>query len=291
MNKSSWTLVAQVPVSVNLAVFSRQLNERRIDHEIIVSDPQQQIWVENPDHIVVVDQLLKSFIKPVESDPWLTQSRSTQSYNSSSVNLFGKLKTLFNSFPVVISGIILSVIGWLIVVLDSYFQWGIKYYLFFSSPAYVVANFEYWRLITPIFLHFSEMHLIFNALWLWVLGTRIEARVGSAGLLAVIMITGLFSNFSQFIWHSSTPFGGMSGVVYGLLGYLWMRAKFDPDPRLFLPPALMGMMVFFLVLAMTGALNMFAGGGIANAAHLGGLLSGLALGLFAGLKFNTTQSS
>jgi len=289
MNESTWTLIAQVSLSINLLGFSQQLNDRDINHKIVTTQTRQEIWVESPENIVVVNQLLKSYDKPKESDPWSQANQTSKQKNNSSPSLMTKSKALIDAFPVVISAIILSVLGWLTALLDSYFHWGIIYHLFFISPADMVANFEYWRLITPIFLHFSGMHLIFNAMWLWVFGTRIETRIGGAGLLSVIMLTGLLSNFSQFLWHSSTPFGGMSGVVYGLLGYLWMRAKFDPDPRLLLPPALMGMMVFFLILAMTGALNIFVGGGIANAAHLSGLLSGLGLGLLAGLKYQTQK--
>lgn len=297
MNESSWIMVAQLPLSVNLALFSQQLHERGVIHQIIVSGTTQAVWIENPDYLLVVKQLLLAYQVDRSSDPWAIAARHPKATKQPAVSdgkgrPANKFSTLCHSFPIVISSLILSTLGWFLILLDFRFNWQLRNYLFFASPVDIVTHLQFWRLITPIFLHFSEMHLIFNGLWLWVFGTRIEARLGSVGLLNIILMSALLSNFTQFMWHSSSPFGGMSGVVYGLLGYLWMRAKYDPDPRLILPPALMGMMVFFLILGMSGGLDVFTGGGgIANGAHLGGLLAGIVMGYFAGIKYKKSSAS
>jgi GlpG protein len=91
---------------------------------------------------------------------------------------------------------------------------------------------EFWRLLTPIFLHFGLAHLAFNLLWLSILGSRIEQLSGSVHLLMVVIVSGVFSNMIQVGWGGSAMFGGMSGVVYALLGYIWIKGRFVPEPGL-----------------------------------------------------------
>ena len=92
---------------------------------------------------------------------------------------------------------------------------------------------ELWRLLTPMFIHFGALHLIFNLLWLRDLGSMIEARQSSWRLALLVIVIGACSNLAQF-YYSGPVFGGLSGVVYGLLGYIWIRGKFDPGSGLFL---------------------------------------------------------
>lgn len=145
------------------------------------------------------------------------------------------------------------------------------------------------RLITPIFLHFMigslPIHLIFNMMWLWDLGGSIEKDRGPWYLLALVLIIGIASNMAQYFaqyWmegyvSSHYIFGGMSGVVYGLLGFIFMRRKFDPFYRVPLHPGIMQFMLIWLVLGFV--LNSTGMIGIANAAHLIGLVAGGALGV------------
>jgi len=131
---------------------------------------------------------------------------------------------------------------------------------------------QVWRLITPIFLHFSILHILFNMLWLRDLGSVIEARRGSVRLLVLVLVLALTSNLAQHL-HSGPRFGGMSGVVYGLLGYIWMQGKIFPAGALILRPQIVTMMMVWLVLCMTGLM-----GPIANTAHVVGLLVGVIWG-------------
>ncbi|MSU63618.1 MAG: rhomboid family intramembrane serine protease [Pedosphaera sp.] len=133
---------------------------------------------------------------------------------------------------------------------------------------------EIWRLITPIFLHFHILHIFFNMLWLKDLGTLIEMRLGRNYLLALVAGTGVISNLGQY-YLAGPAFGGMSGVVYGLLGYIWMRGKFDPDSGLFLHPTTVVMMLIWLCFGFTGAMA------IANGAHTIGLASGMVWGIIS----------
>jgi GlpG protein len=132
---------------------------------------------------------------------------------------------------------------------------------------------QVWRWLTPIFLHFSVMHIGFNLLWWWILGKQIEVRQGSGFLFLLMLITGIGSNFSQYL-VSGVEFGGLSGVVYALAGYVWLFGVWRPAEGLVLPSGIMVQLIIWLLLGFTGWLSALVGH-MANAAHLSGLLLGL----------------
>lgn len=145
--------------------------------------------------------------------------------------------------------------------------------LWFHLPS--IFSGQVHRIIAPIFLHLSVIHLLFNAMWLWDLGGALEKRLGARALLLLVLLVGSVSNFTQYL--SSGPFfGGMSGVVYGLLGYLWLRGRCDPRLALRVNPGIITFMLLWLLLGFSGVL-----GPVANAAHLSGLAMGMALGFVA----------
>jgi GlpG protein len=151
----------------------------------------------------------------------------------------------------------------------------------FSVPE--IAHGEVWRLITPIFIHFGIAHLLFNMLWLKDLGTAIERVAGGASFLELVLFSGVSSNFAQFAFKGPY-FGGMSGVVYALFGYVWMRAKYDPGSGLRLHSNTVLWMIGWFVVCMTGAI-----GPVANVAHGVGLAVGMAWG-FASAKTSPVRS-
>lgn len=151
---------------------------------------------------------------------------------------------------------------------------------FFADP----DRGHYYQILSPIFLHFGLLHLVFNALWLSLLGSKIETHEGSLHFLLIVLISGVASNMTQYYWSGSIYFGGLSGVIYALLGYIWIKHKIVPHTFAPLPNGLMGFMVGWLVLCMTGVLELALGIGVANAAHLSGLVSGLLIGLVFAIK-------
>jgi GlpG protein len=136
-----------------------------------------------------------------------------------------------------------------------------------------VRHGQVWRLFTPMFLHFGILHLLFNVLWLRDLGSMIEARKGSWMLLVLVLVLAGTSNLAQFL-YDGPQFGGMSGVVYGLLGYIWMQGRFNPASGLSLQPQTVTMMIVWFFVCLTGM-----AGPIANAVHAVGFAVGIGWGL------------
>lgn len=144
-----------------------------------------------------------------------------------------------------------------------------------GSPGFgEVLGGQAWRLITPIFVHFGLLHIAFNMMWLWDLGRAIELLRGRLFLGLFVAVSGIASNIAQYAITQSPTFGGMSGVVYALLGYVWMQGRFNRAFGFALHQATVIMMIGWYVLCWTGL-----AGPIANWAHTAGLVVGIAWGL------------
>lgn len=135
---------------------------------------------------------------------------------------------------------------------------------------------EVWRLFTPIFIHSGPVHLLFNLMCLYQLGCMIEARRSPWLLAGLAAVTALVSNFAQFFFSHNPYFGGMSGVVYGLAGYVWMLGKYHPASGVGLNPQSLTILLVWLVVCYTGIV-----GPVANTAHLVGLIVGVVWGRMA----------
>lgn len=134
---------------------------------------------------------------------------------------------------------------------------------------------QIWRLVTPIFLHFGIWHIVFNMMWLRDLGGMIERIKGPWFLALFILVTASLSNLGQYFAHGPL-FGGMSGVVYGMLGYVWMKGRYDPGSGLYLHPSTVAMMIVWFFLCFTGLM-----GPIANTVHGIGLALGVVWGFIS----------
>jgi len=138
-----------------------------------------------------------------------------------------------------------------------------------------VRHGEIWRLFTPVFLHFGMLHVLFNMLWLRDLGSMIEARQGPWTLLLLVLVLAGASNVAQY-GIDGPQFGGMSGVVFGLLGYIWMQGRFNPASQLSLQPQTVTLMIVWFFVCLSGLV-----GSIANTAHAVGFGVGIAWGFLA----------
>ena len=93
------------------------------------------------------------------------------------------------------------------------------YVSFNSLETTYFQNNEWWRLLTPMFIHFSLTHLVFNCLWVYVLGSKIELIDGYFTFINLVIFSSIISNLAQHYFGGSALFGGSSGGIYRLLGY------------------------------------------------------------------------
>lgn len=136
------------------------------------------------------------------------------------------------------------------------------------------------RTLTPALLHFGAIHLVFNMLWFWYLGRLMEPVLGVWRYALVLLLTAFSANVLQYLWEGSNNFGGMSGVVYGQLGFIWLWQLVSTERRLRLPMPMI--MVFLAALVL---MEILASAFIATAAHVGGLVAGMVAGAALGLMY------
>ncbi|ASV57301.1 GlpG protein (membrane protein of glp regulon) [Lelliottia jeotgali] len=134
------------------------------------------------------------------------------------------------------------------------------------------VQFDVWRYFSHALMHFSVMHILFNLLWWWYLGGAVEKRLGTGKLIVITVISALLSGYVQHKF-SGPWFGGLSGVVYALMGYVWLRGERDPQSGIYLQR---GLITFALIWLIAGWFDLF-GMSIANGAHVAGLAVGLAM--------------
>ena len=271
------TLVAEMSHQFDVSRLCAELDTQKIAYKINKQENLSELWVEFPEQVPVALRVLEDINKRQYAiDRQLQGGESFQE----------QLKKM----PVVATLLLMRLVGTAIV------EWGfplVHWFTFqdlsivgqnlqFDTAENAMAKGEYWRLVTPIFLHFGIFHIAFNGLWLWELGRRMEPLIGSVQMIAAVLLMAVASNLGQYLWSGPSLFGGMSGVVYGLLGYIWIRNKVAPKPILDIPKGLLGFMLFWLLLGMSGFINFFMDGSIANVAHAIGLLTGMMLGGWAG---------
>jgi GlpG protein len=128
------------------------------------------------------------------------------------------------------------------------------------------------RLLGPALFHFSWLHIVFNTMWWWQLGGSVERVLGKGALINLFLVTAIFSNLGQFI-VTGPNFGGLSGVVYGLVGYVWWYGWLAPEKGLMISKPIIGFLLFWLLLGYADVLPV----NMANTAHLLGLVSGCLL--------------
>jgi GlpG protein len=133
---------------------------------------------------------------------------------------------------------------------------------------------QWWRLVGPNFLHFSFMHIAFNLVWWWMLGRQLEISFGTSAIIIFFFIASLFANVSQLI-VSGPNFGGLSGIVYALVGFVWWIGLLRPTWLISLPNNVIYFLLAWLVIGYFDILWV----NMANEAHTFGLISGCLMAL------------
>ena len=265
------------------------------------------VWIFNEDHVERGRQELDAFLKHPDAPKYRTASgvasqlrqeaqRADRAHRKNTIDLRGRLDRISPyRCPVTYALIALSV---LVAVFSNVGDnRAFLAPLYFSPPTTVesdtgevrvrsarlepIKRGELWRLWTSMFIHYGWVHLIFNMSVLYRFGGMIELRKNSWVMLGLVLFATPITSLAEYVWDLQSlgpneialP-GGMSGVVYALFGYVWMKSDYEPDSHIQISNNTVMFMLAWLVLCMTGFL-----GEIANAAHLSGLIYGMCVGL------------
>jgi len=146
-------------------------------------------------------------------------------------------------------------------------NWGANY-----RP--LTANGEWWRLLTSTFLHGGVMHVFANMYGLMFIGIFLEPALGRKKYLIIYLLTGILASCASLWWHEETVSVGASGAIFGLYGLFLAMLLTKIFPKEFSKAFLTSILIFIGYNLLMGI-----GGGIDNAAHIGGLISGFIIGL------------
>jgi GlpG protein len=277
--------VLRLPLAVDLSGFVKLLQRMHVPHRVSEEAGEQVLWV--PD--AISEDVRALYARFPAGDP---EHQLEIPGAQANIQRPGFVEQLRNS-PVTALILLLSLIVGAVTLLGENLdtmRWltflefrVVGEYIHFTPLADSLAAGQWWRLVTPMLIHFGVLHLAMNGMWYWELGRRIESRQGSINLLGLTLLFSLVSNFAQYQYGGPTLFGGLSGVLYGLLGHCWIYQLLSPNPAYRLPRGVLVMMLVWLLLCMSGLISMIGFGEIANAAHVGGLLVGCLTGLLGGL--------
>ncbi len=203
------------------------------------------------------------------------------------------------SWPVTMAIIGLGVVGYLIARFDP----GLEVIRFLSYVEYdvsgngvvphsfensVILSGQWWRLVTPAFLHFSAIHIIFTSLAIWELGRRLELFFGKVAYLFLFVLIVQVSNFIEYWYSKSALFGGLSGAAFGFLGLLGVLSWRTKSPVLKMPVAIYVITGIWALISMTDIVNKLFGVQMTNGAHIGGFVVGILIGYLLPVKRKTS---
>lgn len=231
---------------------------------------QFSLWVLHDQHVDVAQAELQAFLqnpydRKYQAASWDVADQKRPQFHYASPNLLSLIKAKAGAFTLFIMALCIAIFA-----LQT-FGAGDAIFNALHFPAQASQQWQIWRWVSHALLHFSVMHIAFNLLWWWQFGGDLEQRLGSLKLIKLFIVSAIISGAGQY-WVEGANFGGLSGVVYALAGYLWVLGQRAPQLGLSIPRSLMGFMLIWLVL---GFVQPFMA--IANTAHLAGLISGVVL--------------
>ena len=254
--------------------FSDYLTSQKIINTIEHSEFSYEIILENEHQQDIAEQALNEFLANPTQSKYLSASWQSGDLKTAPNQLSFANADLFNNFKRQ-AGVVTHSLFIVCCVIYALIAFGVFNPLNSALAFYQQQPFDYlqsWRFITPALLHFSLLHIVFNLLWWWQLGGLVEKQHGKQRLLLLFLFSAVASNIAQF-FLVGPYFGGLSGVVYALVGYCWLYGHLDKTSKVQLPNAMFVILLGWLVLGFIDILP----ANLANYAHLVGLLAGLIL--------------
>lgn len=275
--------VYQFKETENPKGLTEALWHHKVAHQIIFKDGHNELWVLDPSQLPAVEQLMAIW----KGDPALLQQAQPAAVTRTASK--GGVLSQLKLSPVTTILLLLTLLVAVITQLGDdiktvgYFSispFDIRNgHIYFYDLSEVLSKGEYWRIFTPTLLHFSVLHIVFNTLWIWEIGSKLERILGSIVLSVGVAIIAVLSNVLQYEISGYPLFGGLSGVVYGLIGFAWLLPILNKRWPIIISKQLMAFFVVWLGIGYTPFPEMVGLGSIANTAHTIGLLSGLVLGV------------
>ena len=254
--------------------FSDYLTKLSIINTIEKNEFDYQIIIIHATQFPLAETELALFLANPNDAKYLSASWESGKVDKSSGSIFSANSDIIGNFKqhggiLTHSLLLVCIVVYFIFMLGLFPSLTNALFFFDSQPFDFLQS---WRFITPAFLHFSFLHIAFNLLWWWQLGGLIESQQGKQRLILLFLFSAITSNFAQFLLVGPN-FGGLSGVVYGLVGYCWLYGNLNKQSKVQLPNNLFLFLIGWLVLGFVDILP----ANIANYAHLVGLLAGLLL--------------
>ena len=275
-------LVYQFDSNDDPAQLSQTLWRLKISHKITMNNNQNELWLSASSHQAATLQLIQIW----KEDPQaLLRVNVNKNQKTNRVGLINQFRNAPGTIVLIVAALIVAAITQLEsdVTMIKYFTISpldvIGNQVRFYPLSEVIGKGEYWRLFSPALLHFSVIHIVFNLLWVWDIGRRLERMVGSSLWLFGVFLIAVVSNVLQFQLSTNPLFGGLSGVVYGLIGFAWLMPILNRSWPTIISKPLMIFFIVWLAIGYTSLTEAMGLGSIANTAHSIGLASGLVLSL------------
>ena len=286
----------EIPSDINLAAFSRFLSSRGVVHRVTEQGMNQVVWVSGKQERVFVRSAYSQYTSgelELDEAPVVLGK----------IQIIPRVLSAVRRFPLTLSLIAINVLLFPVGMglgdgtIDGLFERlmflaveEVNGEQYFTTMSYTVEHGQWWRFITPMFIHFSWLHIVFNLLWVWEIGRKIEFTNSAVVLFVAVIASSLAANVTQYLLSGPSLFGGMSGVVFGLLGHSLIWGRLVPSKDVGLPSGIYIFMLVYLVVGFTGVIDLLGLGSLANGAHLGGLIGGFATGGLAGLLERQRQA-
>ncbi|HMW73453.1 MAG TPA: rhomboid family intramembrane serine protease [Cellvibrionaceae bacterium] len=275
----NWFKLYEFAAGQDLSVLAHNLQAAQLPHRFTDELDRQILWVPDKYTAQQAQLLIELYAREPSKRVIAAAPAPTSKLAIPSVR----------TIPITYTLLALSIIGYLFGLAPPAWRQPL---LFFPIPLdgsvwpavwhYWVATGEWWRLITPAFLHWSAVHIIFNALALVDFGGRLERQLPRLVYMGLFLFTAIVSNFGQFTFVPQVGFGGISGALFGYFGCIFAISWLVPTSNLRLPKVFV---VFTLVMILAGIFGLLDSiiGPMANGAHLTGLAAGFVYGIGVGI--------
>ena len=296
-------MIGHVPSEASASVFSHFLGGQGIANEIEAEKEGWAVWIHSEDELDKARELLLNFLGNPNDPKYQKNLRAAEALKRHAPEeaavpnkkYFDRTR-LFSSrlrlglgpftFLLIFASVTITILAGLSPTEDFLNNFLITQvheegmYVKWYPGLPEIAHGQIWRFFTPILAHDdpfrgNPLHLLFDMVWLFIFGTMIESRQSTWRLLLLVLTIAAPSNLAEY-FMSGPRFFGMSGVVYGLFGYIWMKGKYDPDSGYYIQPQTIVMMLIWFFLCLFKVIP-----NIANTVHAVGLAVGVIWGFLS----------